>query len=325
MRSLTAPELIDRALGSRALVYGSLPPEGRDLDLLVRPTEKEQIEDCLLDAGFLRRGAIWARFAGCTVELVDLMPAAAWRLPREELDALFDEAWTLDGFTHLARPAPHHVLLILARRAAREGGRLDGKRRDRIRQAIDDDSDAWARARTRAHAWGAESLIERLQELERAPAAQVAAASRDHWLRLPSRGAVIAFSGLDGAGKSTQAVALRDTLDRLGYDATVVWTRIMWDDALWRVALPVKAALERSLRILASLRSPLRSDVAGHRGPRGGAEVDDRVKRLREGSGLATHAWTLVIALTNAVSQRRLTWAAVWRGRVIICDRYMLD
>jgi len=259
---VTAPELIDRALGSRTLVYGSLPPEGRDLDLLVRPAEKAQIEDLLLAAGFLRRGESWARFAQCTVELVDLTPAAAWQLPADELDALFDEAWPLDGFVNLARPAPHHLLLILARRTADEGGRLDGRRRVVIRGALDEDPDAWERAYNRAPAWSAERPLERLHELERQPVANVDAGDGGRPLRRTSRGAVIAFSGLDGAGKSTQALALRDTLDRLGYDATIVWTRIIWDDALWRIALPIKAALERPLRMLAGKRSPSRAELA---------------------------------------------------------------
>jgi thymidylate kinase len=136
---------------------------------------------------------------------------------------------------------------------------------------------------------------------------------------------VIALSGLDGAGKSTQALALRDTLERLGYDATVVWTRIIWDDLLWRVALPVKSALERLLRLLPALRPSSPSADAPRDQPNARPEVDDPVQSLREGSALATHAWTLVIALTNAVSQRRLTAPAAWRGRIVICDRYTLD
>jgi len=49
------------------------------------------------------------------------------------------------------------------------------------------------------------------------------------------------------------------------------------------------------------------------------------VKRIREGSGLLTHGWTAVIALTNGISQRRLTGSRIRRGGIVICDRYTLD
>ena len=42
-RFVTAPELIDAALADRVLIYGSLPPQGRDLDLLAREPEERAI------------------------------------------------------------------------------------------------------------------------------------------------------------------------------------------------------------------------------------------------------------------------------------------
>jgi thymidylate kinase len=146
-------------------------------------------------------------------------------------------------------------------------------------------------------------------------------------LRRP-RGAVIALSGLDGAGKSTQALALRDTLELLGHETTIAWTRIIWDDALWRAALPVKGALTRSLQALAVARSrlsPRRHAALRTSAGAESAEPEDRVKRIREGSALLTHAWTMVIALVNGCSERRLTQRHLRRGAIVICDRYTLD
>jgi hypothetical protein len=59
---------------------------------------------------------------------------------------------------------------------------------------------------------------------------------------------VVAFSGLDGAGKSSQATGLHETLIRLGYEAIIVRTRITWDDALWPIAEPIKRVLTRRWR-----------------------------------------------------------------------------
>ena len=66
------------------------------------------------------------RFAQCTAEPVDVVPAGEWGLPPAEEEALFAEARTLEGLERLARPAPHHALLILARRLAR-GFRAPGQ------------------------------------------------------------------------------------------------------------------------------------------------------------------------------------------------------
>jgi thymidylate kinase len=326
---LTGAELVDRALPSRALVYGSLPPHGRDLDLLVRPGQEPAVQAALTAAGFLRRGPIWARFAACTVDVVELTSAAAWQLPSAELDALFADARPLDGLAQLVRPAPHHVVLILARRVAAEGGGLDAKRRARLDHALAEDPQAWNHAHARATAWDALDALERLREHHGHATTETAARPqrRPPWPLRRSPGAVIALSGLDGAGKSTQALALRDTLERLGYETTIAWTRIIWDDALWRVALPVKAALGRPLRMLSVARSRLRAGPAGA-GDDGTAAMplaDDPVKRIREGSALLTHAWTMVIALINATAQRRLTRSHLRRGGIVICDRYTLD
>jgi thymidylate kinase len=133
---------------------------------------------------------------------------------------------------------------------------------------------------------------------------------------------VIALSGLDGAGKSSQAAALRDTLERLGFDVTIAWTRFSWDDRLWRFTLPVKRALAAILR-LGARGGP--RDAGGGPAERPDPYAGDPVKRIRDGSRVLTHLWTLVVALTNAGSQRRMTRPHLRRGGIVICDRYTLD
>lgn len=327
MSSSTDPsvhELIDAWLPERALVVGSLPPAGRDLDLLVRPAAEQALTQALADAGFERSAGGWLRFARGTVELVDVIPAADWGLPEDELDTLMRHAVPLVNGGRLARPAPHHTLLILSRRLAADG-ELAPRRRARLQKAVGDDARAWETAREHAAAWGAEQQLERLREF--VTCGFQAPSSRPAWRRLalhairPVRkwvrrvrgrpgGCVIALSGLDGAGKSSQAQALRDTLERLGYDVAVEWTRLGWNEGFWVVVTAVKSRLNR---------------MAGITTARDGAAPVDPVKALRERSSLLTHVWATVIALDDARVRRRLTRHHLRAGRVVICDRYMLD
>jgi thymidylate kinase len=358
---------IDRALSRRVLVYGSLPPHGRDLDLLARAPERRAIEARLAAAGFSTREDEWARFADCSVEVVELSDPASWELPEDELEALFAEGPPLDGCERLVRPAPHHSLLILARRlAASSDGGLDEKRRARLEQSCAEDGRAWERARERAERWQAQAALaalehayahgavpadmrsaarqERRRRRRKARSAprRLLGATRDLARRAPGRGRVVALSGLDGAGKSSQAADLAQTLERLGFDAIVVRTRISWEDWLWRLVPPVKRAIALPVKALTTVRSlarrrparPAASETqtesfsAGPQAPAATASPEaehDAVRRLRESSNLLTDAWTLVIALANAWSQWRLMYRQLARGGIVVCDRYTLD
>jgi thymidylate kinase len=271
---------MDGALSKRVLVYGSLPPHGRDLDLLVRPKEEAAIRATLSQAGFLERESLLARFGSCSVELVELASARHWDLPARELQALYDEGLELDGLRMLVRPAPHHALLILARRLAGADGRLDEKRRKRLEDALAEDPQAWTKAKKRATQWGAQMAMELLEQsyetgttapprlrararherrslqggwnLRRSARRAVDKADR---IPHPRRGTVVSFSGLDGSGKSSQAAALCETLDLLGVDAVVVRTRISWEDWLWAAVPHAKRLLEPCVRLLSALSS----------------------------------------------------------------------
>src|SRR5439155_19736738 len=129
---------------------------------------------------------------------------------------------------HVVRPAPHHVLLIAARRLGGGAIRLDVKQRARLDAALAEDRRAWLEARRRATAWGADGAVAALESAYRSDGSTPASAARRAARRLAARvrrpGALITFSGLDGAGQSFQAEGLRRALESLGYEPVVVWT-----------------------------------------------------------------------------------------------------
>src|SRR5262249_21085436 len=181
----------------------------------------ERIESAVSDAGLERKGSEFALFGACSAFGVELITAERF-LPRSALDDLFGRALPLDGSTALARPAPAHALLVLAR-LVHEEGRLGPKRRARPERILAEDPHAWERARESASSWRAERA---LALLERAAAVgtpvpvaeRLRARGPRAALRLPRRGVLVALSGIDGAGKSSQARWLADSLTALGAD-----------------------------------------------------------------------------------------------------------
>jgi thymidylate kinase len=326
---VNAAALLDSYAPAPVLVFGSLPPHNRDLDVLAGPREHEVLERVLTSAGFLKHDVEWVRFEDCGVSLVDLVPVGDWDLPDTEVTALFDQAQPIARFANLVQPSPHHALLILARRVARGGGILDDKRRARVETALAQDPDAWDRARERAPAWAAERLLQFLEgtyktgipaprlkrtigladRLQRRNSPTTAYAKAFKSARRRShRRVVIAFSGLDGSGKSSQAQALRSTLERLGYDTVVVWSRLSYNPSLNWIARPIKS-------LFAGLR--------GKTLTRDGVALSGR--ELRQSSRLMTTAWAGVVAIANGLTHRRIVRYHQRRGVIVICDRYLLD
>jgi thymidylate kinase len=343
-------EIVESLVDGRVLVIGSLPPDGRDLDLLVRPVELEALTSGLRAHGFRQKGKQFARFRGCTVDSIDLHPAEKWGLGGREAEALFAEARPLEGMGHVVRPAPHHALLILARRFVLwQGGRLDEKRKARARAAVEESPQAWAVASERVAHWRAREALAGLEAAYR----EGVPMSRSHHARAVSeltsgvggdgRGRVwnrprlrtllreaprrlVSISGLDGAGKSTQAAALVRSLDRLGIEATTVWTRLEWT-TLWE---------NRSLEAIAR---PAKATLGLiHQGKRGGDTNMSRAARdrptsrsvdpgrsIRQGSAIVTHLWVTIVALFHAAAQRRAVQPHLARGKLVVCDRYTLD
>jgi thymidylate kinase len=334
---------VDRveAAGEQVLVFGSLPPHGRDLDLLVRSAAYGSVAAALRDGGFQQRGHRFARFDSCSVEAVELVAAERWGLPDEELAALFAEARPLPGLQRLMAPAAHHQLLILARRFARDG-RLDAKRRGRVAVAVAEDPDAWRRAGQRAAAWGAtravaiaeaayagrgpaptlstraDALAEQSIRAGRSPRLTARLRAWRTVLGSRRRGAVIAMSGLDGSGKTSQAVALCHALDRLGFEPITEWTRLAANPSLDRIAGPVKRLLVGRLGHSAGPPAVATTLLDSSR-------LAEPAKRIRQRSRVMTAAWATVVSVANGWEQRHATVRHLRAGRIVVCDRYTLD
>jgi thymidylate kinase len=332
---MSLAEFVDSLLRERAIVFGAPPPQGRDLDLLVRPATESRLAAELGRVGFSQHGGEWVRFRGCGVEALDLVPTETLGLPQPELEALFTEARPLDGLAHLARPAPHHMLLLLARSYdSKPDFDLTPKRRRRITRALEEEPSAFERGRQTATAWDGIAAVDRLeaayQNAKQQPPPPGDEPPRRPWDRVRDLrwrlgtlrwGPVIAFSGLDGSGKTTQIEALRDSLDRLGFDVAIEWTRLEWT-TLWegasildRIGTPVK----KVLRLLT------RAPVDAPRQLEYGERPADTASALRERNPLLTGCWVLIVALLHAAAQRRAVQAQLRRGKVVICDRYTLD
>jgi thymidylate kinase len=297
---------VDRALSDRVVVYGSLPPKGRDLDLLARPPEAHSIAEELTAAGLERLRGEWFAFADCTAAGIDVVPAADWGLPADELHALFEEARPIDGFKWLVRPSPAHTLLIVARVGFAE------KRRDRVARALAEDPYAWDGAARRAAAWRQSRRLERLR------AAYGAGPRRRP--RRPRAVSVVAFSGLDGAGKSAQALELRTALRQLGRDAEVIWMPFGNNPSVQALS----ASARRALRLGGALGPIGRLDRATAAGESLVA-VPATGARPSTPPALVAHVWVGVVALANALAHRRAVLRHAASGRVVIFDRYTLD
>jgi hypothetical protein len=260
-------------LDAPTLVIGSPPPEGHDLDLLVPPSQEQVLESVLERLGFVRQlvppfpgyplgFSIWARFRDCGADAVDAIPLGTFELPRAEVDRLFAEARPIPGFARLVRPAPHHVLLILAHnfmdptdaRAALPAGR-----RRRVERALAEDPLAYDRARALAPAWGRPERLVRLEAafgLEEAAVADGGDADGrgSHVRRSLQRllgyqrawrgGHLVALCGPDEEARSTQAEGLARALEALDISATIVRPQVRRGRA---AALAQAAALRRAV------------------------------------------------------------------------------
>jgi thymidylate kinase len=311
-----AAAAVDASASGRVLVLGSLPPGGRDLDVLARAPERERIERALDATGLARKGSDFALFRSCSAYGVELVAAEEF-VPQPALDELFAQSRPLDGHVALARPSPAHALLVLARLVSDEGG-LRPKRDARLERILAEDPHAWKRAREIAPSWRAERA---LQSLERTAAHRpIPVSERLHARRLgralrrPHRGLLVALSGIDGAGKSSQARWLADSLTALGVDVEVVWNNLLGNQALKILSAPPRALLR----------------LGGHGGERmaqwddPAPQVDDLAGRDHPGSELR-RAWSMIVTLANSLEQQIPATRSLARGRVVVFDRSPLD
>jgi thymidylate kinase len=285
-------DAVDRLLSCRAVVFGSLPPAASDLDLLVLERDLARAERSLFDGGF-RRGS--RHLEGGGGPPVELHGTSSWALSDEAAERLLDDARALPGYGRLFAPAPHHAILIAARRFAAGERRLE-RLRVRVERAVAEDPDAWSEAGRLAGSWGVDDVLPSLRRaLQGAPRSAIL-----------SRAHVVSLSGIDGAGKTRQAYALRNVLVDAGIPATVEWNRAGRDASLNSLARPIKRAIGRSWS--AAGGSPDAHEAAG--------------RDVRTRSRLLTYGWATTVAAVNALANRRSAWG---RRGVVICDRYVLD
>jgi thymidylate kinase len=133
----------------------------------------------------------------------------------------------------------------------------------------------------------------------------------------PHRGAIVSFSGLDGAGKSSQSAALAETLDRLGHPAIVLWSPLGGGPVLNAFGKPAKRLLKRlrfgPFRELAD-RAATGSVMSARPGTGG-----------TPSGGSARAAWATLVAASDAAAQRVRASRHTARGRVVVFDRHALD
>lgn len=329
--------LVDDLLGSPAVVYGSLPPHGRDLDLVLDDTAAARLRDRLLHLGFDDVGGQLLRIGGCgSVDAIDLSPIGRWGVEPDAARRLVADAVPLDGYRWLRRPDPASTVLLLARRVARTG-RLDERRRTRLHGALAEDPAAWERAAAAAPEWSAERSLTILRALHarrpaptptrvRAVADELRARGRSGpraavtavrmLLQRPPRGVVIAFSGLEGAGKSTQVESLRSILAALGWEVVTSWRRLSDDRSLERLGRFARNVVRRVRGREWQTRAP--TSVARHETPAATVDATRTVEAVRA-------AWATVVAASHGLAQRRTLRPHLRVGRIVVCDRYTLD
>ncbi len=285
---MTALQIIDAAVSGRVLVTGSLPPEGRDLDICTTAAERDAAGAALLAHGFVLRGHTWARFE--PLELVDLESL--------EDESMLARGTPLPGCVRVCRPDPADSLRLLAGAYVRDG-QLTASRRDRA----DVSPEVWAEARSR----GSSSALTALSEALRAPDPKPALPRRlGGRVRRMREAGVITLSGVDGSGKSTQAEQLRQALTTAGFDTVIEWNRLSHDRWLDAIARPVKRLTGRGSSATTAPTEPTGGSASGT--PRG-----------------ARGLWVVVVALANALAHNRSVRRHLLAGRVVICDRYTLD
>jgi thymidylate kinase len=313
-----ARELDDQLTGP-VLAFGRRVHSRADLALVVTGPAAGEISHVLSAAGFERRGDTWARFRDCDADVVTVTELQSWPagVPDGEPSRFLTGSTEMAGSSRLRWLSLPDELLVAALRFARRPSPVPAEVRQRLHRALVAEPSAWVMAAELAGRWGAEAAVRlardaydgarTLTEADRRDLAAEAGAAA-----VPRVG-VVALSGLDGSGKSTQAHALAATLTKLGHDTSLEWTRLSFDARLDRVAAPVKAALA------------WRHGRSAGRSAPAGADVGVASKQLRARSRLVHDAWTGVVATANGSVQRRTTLAQLRAGRVVVRDRYVLD
>jgi thymidylate kinase len=332
---MTAAELVDAVAKDRLVVFGRLPPAGRDVDLVASRAAVPGLIANLQAQGYVGGGGRWLRLPPEEPAAVEIVTPDRWGLSESAQADLFDQAVPLPGYRSLCRPAPHHALLIIARRSVRAGV-LDESLRSRLTTVEAEQPDCWRLAADAAPDWAADHAVTWLRLESRRPgsagtALRLRALCAGHagagrslpWLRavrqlMPPghRGRVVALSGLDGAGKSGQAALLAEALHSAGADPVVVWSRLGSSPLLDRLA-------DAPRRLLALVPTGPDARPVVRYAP--GAAPAPPGRLQREQSRTVSWCWSLVVTVEAIRTLRRAVQPARRKHDVVICDRWLLD
>lgn len=288
---MSAVELATAAAAA-PVVVGGLHRDGSDRSLLLDAADLPAVTAALAAAGWVARpgGRRFARFGSEPAQAVQVAaldglvgPGDAERLRGAPL-ALADRLLLAALLVPPGAPAPRPE-----------------HRRD-VHALLAADAGGWLRASVAA---------DRLGRGDHLVAVQDAYEQGRPVPGAPARGLLVALSGLDGAGKSTQAHRLAAALQQVGCDTAVLWARVGQDAALDRIGRPVKRLLGRG--------------GAGGGDQPAAPGSPGRVEPRRSRGRAVDPVWAAVVAAVHGGGQRRDVAAAAAPGRVVIRDRYRLD
>jgi len=320
--------------GRVALAPSALGDEwARDVDLILAPDVEASAKRALREAGFIQIDGL-LRYLGLSTPRQSYFAAVSHHEVLGAVDLLARPGWANSLDEVLARSDRTRALPRLSPfdQLLRRSARIAAGRRPRLRDLLEltvlleaapqaTPRRAIAAAVRRCANLelglvGPGPLAQRANQLprsawldevrSRAGGAGSTAFRRASRGRRRAAGVRVGFSGIDGAGKSTQAALLATALSRVGIPSSVVWSR-----------LGVGALLERL--------TPLRQRLLP-RTSRSASEdraAGEAVEVFPTRRGALGWAWALVVALDYGWGLRGSRRAA--RGQVLVYDRTSLD
>ena len=319
------------ALGDQVALPGSSlgPAWSSDVDMLIRAAAVEEAEAALLAAGFLDLNPLLARLGRETADVRRFGAVAEGEvLGSVELCLrLHDDGPLAErAIDRAVRPAPGALpRLTPPDRALRRCGKVAARRHVRVRDVLElaalqeEGADLSHTGVTRV---AARRCAELSDELAGTRSGRGRPAASPVWVKARARGVrrkarralrsgrlVVAFTGIDGSGKSTQAALLTESLDRVSIPSRAGWARIGFS------GLPVLSLAARlGQRVLPPGSHSAQRARAG--GVAGGSTPLTR-------RGALGWSWALAVTLAYLRNARRAARGP--RGTVIVFDRALPD
>jgi len=344
-RARRVAALLGEHLGDEVLLWRGAEMRGSDIDLVVAAGAQPQLTAALGAAGLRRLDGerLWRSRDGNVV--VDPITDRQWPRRYPQLQQVWGRASRPAGLPLVAAPADR--LLIYAADAA--AGRPVSKLAAKARQLLGEQSARQA-LMALADSLGERALAEliadpdallatqvrgrlpygrALRVASRSSLARAAAATRAHEAvrarlgglparralrRRARRGVLVALSGMDGAGKSSAAVAVKQRLDFFGFDTVVEWHRLGESRTLSRIGPPLKQLLRRSVTIADPIASRSPTETIKRQDPRVAAGRHSAM----------SWTWVMIVTAFTVASHRRAARLA-GAGRAVVCDRFACD